>query len=67
MAECPSFGKELLILLTICSVCIISILSTKRNVMFLFAIWGVKIIDLKNCLISAVLPCYKDLDCTVPS
>ena len=45
----------------------IYILSTKRNAMFLFAFLGVKIIDFKNCFISAVLPCYKDLDCTVPS
>ena len=29
--------------------------------------WGLKNIDFKNYFISAVLPCYKDLDCIVPS
>ena len=49
------------------------ILSTKRNAMFLFAFFffwgggGVKFIDFKNNFISAVLPCYKYLDCIVPS
>ena len=43
------------------------ILSTKRNAMFLFAFLGVKIIDFKNYFISALWPCYKDLDCIVPS
>ena len=44
----------------------LSILNTKRNAMFLFAFLGVKIIDFKF-FFSAVLPCYKDLDCRVPS
>ena len=44
-----------------------NILSTKRNAMFLFAFLEVKIIDFKNNFISAVLHCYKDLDCIVLS
>ena len=41
------------------------ILSTERNTMFLFAIFGVKIIDFKNCFNSVVLPSNNDLDCIV--
>ena len=43
------------------------ILSTKRNAMFLFTIFGVRIIDFKNCFNSVVLPSNKDLDCIVSS
>ena len=43
------------------------ILSTKRNAMFLFAIFGLKIIDFKNCFNSVVLPSNKDIDCIVSS
>ena len=50
-----------------CTIISSNTLSTKRKAMFLFAFLGVKIIDFKNCFISAVSPCYKDLDCTVPS
>ena len=45
----------------------IYILSTKRNAMFLFAIFGVKIIDFKNCFNAMVLPSNKDLDSIVSS
>ena len=30
--------------------------------MFLFAFWGFKILDFKNCFKSVVLSCYNDLD-----
>ena len=43
------------------------ILSTKRNAMFLFAFYGVKIIDFKNCFNSVVLPSNKSLDSIVSS
>ena len=43
------------------------ILSTKGNAMFLFAIFGLKIIDFINCFNSVVLPSNKDLDCIVSS
>ena len=45
----------------------LSILSTKRNAMFLFAILGLKVIDFKKCFNSVVLPSNKDLDCIVSS
>ena len=34
---------------------------------FYLHFWWLKNIDFKNYFISAVLPCYKDLDCIVPS
>ena len=43
------------------------ILSTKRNAMFLFAIFRLKIVDFKNCFNSVVLPSNKDIDCIVSS
>ena len=47
--------------------CKLYIHSTKRNTMFLFAIFGVKIIDFKNCFNSVVLPSNKDFDCIASS
>ena len=61
MAIVPSFRKNHM-LKNICY-----ILSTKRNAMFLFANFGVKNIDFKNCFNSVVLPSNKDLDCIVSS
>ena len=44
-----------------------AVLSAKRNAMFLFAILGVKIIDLKKRFNSVVLPSNKDIECIVSS
>ena len=43
------------------------ILSTKRNAIFYLQFLGLKIIDIKNCFNSVVLPSNKDLDCIVSS
>ena len=48
-------------------ICYILYLEQKETQCFYLHFWGVKIIDFKNCFISVVMPCYKDLDCTVPS
>ena len=46
----------------------VNILNTKKkHNVFICIFLVVKIIDFKNNFISAVLPCYKDLDCIFPS
>ena len=47
--------------------CSLIYLVQKETQCFYLPFWRVKIIDFKNNFISAILPCYKDLDCIVPS
>ena len=56
---CKSFGDV--------SLYVHYILSTKRNAMFLFAIFKVKNYDFKNSFNSVVLPSNKDIHCMVSS
>ena len=65
MVSVSCFGVRVSVMFHFMFVHYTFILSTKRNAMFLFAIFGVKIIDFKHCFNSVVLPSNKDLDCIV--